>query len=121
MKKLSIGSSTLAVIVSVVSILLTYGVSNAGELLDTSSVFRQASGMDTSPAMFLALDKMNTLEKQAGITPMTDDQLASIEAGVVVVVNVGTIVQNNIAVLTNNLIQQNFAAIDHQVDVLLSQ
>lgn len=111
MKTLSIGSSALAVILSVVSILSTYGVSNAGELLDTPSAFRQASGIDTSPAMFFALNKTNTLEKQAGVMPMTDVQLASIEgeAGpfllldldISTVVQNVTVVQNAIAVLSD--------------------
>jgi hypothetical protein len=111
MKKLSISSSTLAVIVSVVSILLTYGPSNAGELLNPPSSFRQASGMGTAPAMFFALNKTNTLEKQADVMPMTDAQLASIEgeAGpfllldldIATAVQNAVVVQNAIAVLSD--------------------
>jgi hypothetical protein len=108
MKKLSIGSYALAVILSVVSILLTYGASNAGELLDTSSAFRQTSGIDTSPAMFFALNKINTLEKQADVMPMTDAQLAFIEgeAGPSLALNlaISTVVQNATAVVVQNAI-----------------
>jgi hypothetical protein len=111
MKKLGIGSLTLAVVLSVVPIILMDGVSNANELLGPSSALRQTSGIDIPPGMFRALHGMS-IEEHAGITPMTDDQLASIEGGRRgrrggghFSLNIAVVVSNNICVLCSGVSQ----------------
>lgn len=121
MKKLRTGSFALAVILSVVSITLIYGVSNANERLAPSSALKQMSGMDVSPVMFRALDRM-AIEERGGITPMTDDQLASIEGGrrgrrggVNIGINIAVVVSNNICVLCRNVDQSIFTTINQAI------
>lgn len=110
MRKLSPSSFTFVLILAVVSIMMIYNISSAGEMLATSSVLKQTSVSDASPVMFRALDQM-PIDKQVGITPMTDGQLASIEGGrrggVNIGVNVAVIVPINIAVLSRDVIQTN--------------
>lgn len=110
MRKLSPSSFTFVLILAVVSIMMIYNISSADEMLATSSVLKQTSVSDASPVMFRALDQM-PIDKQVGITPMTDGQLASIEGGrrggVNIGVNVAVIVPINIAVLSRDVIQTN--------------
>ena len=110
MKKLSTRGFTFAIILSIASTILTYGVSNANDLLGTSSVSRQTPGIDASPAMFRALNLMTT-EEHAGIMPMTDGQLASIEGGrrwtgrININTQIAVVVPINIAVLSRDVSQ----------------
>ena len=60
--------------------------------------------------MFHALDKM-TVEEQASIRPMTDDQLASIQGErkwrerIKLNLNIAVVVANNICVICNDVVQ----------------
>lgn len=106
-KKHSAFSLTLGVILCV-SIMCAYGNSNADELQGTPSALKQRVNMKESSAMFHALDKM-TVEEQASIRPMTDDQLASIEGGrrwrghINLNLNIAVVVANNICVFCSNV------------------
>ena len=108
-KKHSAFSLTLGVILCV-SIMLAYGNSNADELQGAPSALKQRVNMQESSAMFHALDKM-TVEEQASIRPMTDDQLASIQGErrwrerIKLNLNIAVVVANNICVICNDVVQ----------------
>jgi len=110
-KKHSAFSLTLGVILCV-SIMLAYGNSNADELQGSPSALKQGVNMQESSAMFHALDKL-TVEEQASIIPMTDDQLASIEGEggrrgrgrFKLNINIAVVVANNICVLCSDVVQ----------------
>ena len=115
MKRHGVSNFALAIVLSAASVILTCGVSNAGKLPVTSSALRQTSDIDISPAKFRALDNLAIGEK-AGVIPMTDDQLASIEGGrrdiiVNVGINVAVPIQINIAILSRGGSQGNSVVI----------
>lgn len=115
MQKLSPSRFTFVLVLAVVSIMMTYSASSADEMLSTSSVLTQTAVSGVSPAMFRALDQM-PISERVGITLMTDNQLASIEGGrrrgVNIGVNAVVVVQNNISVLSRDVIQTNIAVAD---------
>lgn len=118
-KKHSAFSLTLGVILCV-SIMFAYGNSNADELQGTPSALKQRVNMKESSAMFHALDKM-TVEEQASIRPMTDDQLASIEGGrrwrghINLNLNIAVVVSNNICVLCSDVGQSIIADVNQSI------
>lgn len=102
MKKLSMISTLLALVLSIVPAMAASDASSSGK----------------TPASFHALSRMPSGERTA-LPPLTDDQLASIEGEwvcfVCTGVNIAVIVPINISVLSTGVIQGNLVRLSQSI------